>query len=75
MFDDITGRSVGAKLTATIGPYILVPWREIDGVCRLLAAHRIPYAVEGSVPGLGPAPLQSVGVTGDRDGWDPNDAK
>jgi hypothetical protein len=34
----------------TVGGYIIVSRRQVTAVCRLLATHQVPHAIEGFVP-------------------------
>jgi hypothetical protein len=50
MFDAFTGWKIGVESTDNDGSYVIVPARQVDGLCRLLTTHGIPHAVEGDVP-------------------------
>ena len=50
MYDYSTGWQVGVDRADTLGGYIMVSRRQVTAVCRLLAKHDVPHAVEGFVP-------------------------
>ena len=49
MFDDISGRHAGVDHGGTLGTCIAVPARKVAEVSRILAAHRIPHAIDRRV--------------------------
>jgi hypothetical protein len=46
MFDDISRSHSGVDTEQTLDSRIAVPARRVAEIIRILAAHRIPYAVE-----------------------------
>ena len=50
MFDVFTGWKISVESTDTGGSYVIVPARQVDALCRLLAEHSIAHAVEADVP-------------------------
>jgi hypothetical protein len=50
MFDIFTGWKISVESTDTDGPYVIVPARQVDALCRVLSEHGISHAVEGEVP-------------------------
>jgi hypothetical protein len=49
MFDDISGWHAGVDKEGILGTRIAVPAQRVAEVCRILAAHRIPHAIERRV--------------------------
>jgi hypothetical protein len=50
MFDVFTGWKINVESTDNDGAYVIVPALQAEALCRLLAEHFIPYAIEGEVP-------------------------
>ena len=50
MFEVFTGWKVAVELADAGGPYVIVPEPQLADLCRLLAEHRIPHAIDGAVP-------------------------
>jgi hypothetical protein len=50
MLDTFTGWKIGVEADESDGPYVIVPARQADALCRLLTEHRVPHAVEAEVP-------------------------
>ena len=50
MFDVFTGWKIGVESTEAGGSYVIVSPQQVEALCRVLAEHRVPHAVEGHVP-------------------------
>jgi hypothetical protein len=67
MTDTTTENPMRVSTDGTAGPYIMVPFSQLDEVRQLLDSHHVAYAVEEDVISLNRAPEVAVIDLG-RDG-------
>jgi hypothetical protein len=60
MKDRATGSSVRVSTNGTAGPYIRLPYDQVDEVKRLLAAHNIHCWVSENIISLSGGPFYAV---------------
>ena len=68
MIDAVSKEPLSVSTDGTVGPYIMVPFSQLDELCRLLDEHRVPYAVQANVISLNDEPeiaVVDLGYDGD----------